>query len=81
MLAVTRNDTWEGYVHQPSGSGAPFGYSWLQLQMIKKVSGGGASSNTGVIVGVGAGLVVLVGLGAFFIRRRSKSEPVELEQE
>jgi peptide/nickel transport system substrate-binding protein len=81
VLAVTRNDTWEGYVHQPSGSGAPFGYSWLQLQMIKKVSGGGASSNTGVIVGVVAGLVVLVGLGAFFIRRRSKSEPVELEQE
>ena len=80
-LAVTRNDTWEGYVRQPSGSGAPFGMSWLQLQSITKVTGGGGSSNTGVIVGVVAGLVAVLAIGAFIIRRRSKSEPVELEQE
>ena len=76
---MTRNDTWEGYVHQPSGKGAPFGMSWLQLQSITKVTGGGGSSNTGVIIGVVAGLVAVLAIGAFFIRRRSKSEPVELE--
>ena len=56
---MTRNDTWTGYVRQPSGTGAPFGYSWLQLQLIKKVAGGGGSSNTGVIVAVVGGLVAL----------------------
>jgi peptide/nickel transport system substrate-binding protein len=81
IVAVTRNDTWEGYVRQPSDTGAPFGYSWLQLQLIKKVGAGGGGSNTGVIVGVVAGLVALVAIGAFFIRRRSRSEPIELEQE
>jgi peptide/nickel transport system substrate-binding protein len=81
ILAVTRNDTWEGYVHQPAGTGAPFGNSWLQLQVIKKVAGGGGSSNTGVIVAVAGGLVALVAIGAIVMRRREKAEPVELEQE
>jgi peptide/nickel transport system substrate-binding protein len=80
-VAVTRNDTWEGYVHQPSGSGAPFGMSWAQLQSITKVSGGGGSSNTGIIIAVVGGLVALLIVGTFLIRRRSGSEPVELEQE
>ncbi len=80
-IAVTRNDTWEGYVPQPEGTGAPFAYSWLQLQLITKAGGGGGGSNTGVIVAVVGGLVALVAIGALVMRRREKAEPVELEQE
>ncbi len=80
-VAVTRNDTWTGYVRQPDKTGAPFSYSWLQLQLIKKASGGGGSSNTGVIVAVAGGLVALVAIGAIVMRRREKAEPVELEQD
>ena len=64
-----------------SGAGAPFGMSWAQLQSITKVSGGGGSSNTGIIIAVVGGLVALLIVGTFLIRRRSGSEPVELEQE
>ena len=81
VIAVTRNDTWTGYVRQPDTTGAPFSYSWLQLQLITKVTGGGGSSNTGVIVAVVGGLVALVAIGAIVMRRRDKAEPVELEQE
>ncbi|MDX6376041.1 MAG: peptide/nickel transport system substrate-binding protein [Gaiellaceae bacterium] len=80
-IAVTRNDTWTGYVAQPETSGAPFSYSWLQLQLIKKEQSGGGSSNTGVIVAVVGGLVALVAIGAFAMRRRDRAEPVELEQD
>ena len=78
---MTCNDTWTGYVPQPSGTGAPFGYSWLQLQLIKKAAGSGGGSNTGIIVAVAGGLVALVAIGAIVMRRREKAEPVELEQE
>jgi peptide/nickel transport system substrate-binding protein len=81
VVAVTYNDTWEGYVPQPSGPGAPFGYSWLQLQLIKKAAGSEESSNTGIIVAVAGGLVALVAIGAIVLRRREKDEPVELEQD
>ncbi len=81
VVAVTRNDTWTGYVSQPATTGAPYGYSWLQLQLITKAEGGGGSSNTGVIVAVAGGLVALVAIGAIVMRRREKAEPVELEQD
>ena len=61
---VDRRDAGTTRGRATSGSadaGAPFGYSWLQLQLIKKVSGGGGSSNTGVIIAVVGGLVALVG--------------------
>ena len=82
VVAVTTNDTWTGYVRSRSGPGAPFGYSWLQLQMIKKADGRRAAARTpGVIVAVAGGLVALVAIGAIVMRRREKGEPVELEQE
>lgn len=44
------------------------------------VSGSGKSSNTGAIVGGvigGIGGLVLIGLAAFFLRRRARSRPME----
>ncbi len=80
-VSVTRNDTWTGYVRQPETTGAPFSYSWLQLQLIKKAEASGGGSNTGIIVAVAGGLVALVAIGAIVMRRREKAEPVELEQD
>lgn len=62
MSAAVENDP-----SNPSGTGAP-------------VSSSGKSSNTGAIVGGvigGIGGLLLIGLGAFFFRRRARSRPME----
>ena len=81
VVAVTYNDTWTGYVPQPSGPGAPFGYSWLQLQLIKKAAAGGAARTRASSSPSPAVSSRWSPSAPSSMRRREKAEPVELEQD
>ncbi len=80
-LSVTRMDTWTGWRPQPGADGQPFGWSWLQLQLLQP--GQKASSNyagTLWVIVFMIGVTALV-VGAAMIRhRREERQPFELPE-
>ena len=80
-LSVTRMDTWTGWRPQPGADGQPFGWSWLQLQLLQP--GKKASSNyagTFWVIVFMIGVTALVAGAAIVRRRREERQPFELPE-
>jgi peptide/nickel transport system substrate-binding protein len=78
-LSVTRTDTWTNYQPSPGAGGQPFGWSWIQLQLLQP--GKKASTNyagTAYVIAFMVGTLMLVlGVG-FWRRHREEHQPFEL---
>ncbi|MEU2980737.1 ABC transporter substrate-binding protein [Streptomyces hirsutus] len=77
-----RTDQIESITTMPSEAGNIYGqdgyWSWWSAVPADSDEGSGGSSSTGVVVGIVAGVVVLVGLGVFVsMRRRATAEDRE----
>jgi len=81
-LSVTRTDTWTNYQPSPGAGGQPFGWSWIQLQLLqpgKKASTNYAGTAYVIAFMVGT-LALVVGVG-FWRRYREEHQPFELPPE
>jgi peptide/nickel transport system substrate-binding protein len=78
-LVATRTDTWTNWQLSPTDGGQPFGFSWVQLQLLKP--GHKASSSyagTTYVIAFLVGVTALVfGIG-YWKRRREEHQPFEL---
>ncbi|WP_405695357.1 ABC transporter substrate-binding protein [Streptomyces coelicoflavus] len=77
-----RTDQIESITTMPSDAGNIYGqdgyWSWWSAVPADSGGSGGSSSSTGTVVGIAAGVVVLVGLGVFFaVRRRASADDRE----
>lgn len=78
-MSATRTDTWTNWQLSPSDGGQPFGFSWVQLQLLepgKKASSTYAGTTWVIAFMVGATALV-VGIG-YYRRRREEHQPFEL---
>ncbi len=78
-LETTRTDTWTNWQPSPTVGGQPFGYSWMQLQLIqpgKKASSNYAGATWVIIFFIGVAAVVWA-IG-YYRRRREERQPFEL---
>jgi peptide/nickel transport system substrate-binding protein len=83
LLHAYRTDTWEGYVNSPTDGGAPI-FAWRvdsYMNLHPVTAGGGApvadegGMSTGLLLGIGA--LVVVAIVAFVVMNRRRSEEDE----
>jgi peptide/nickel transport system substrate-binding protein len=84
LLHAYRTDAFEGYVNSPTNGGAPI-FAWRvdSYMNLQPVTGGGPGGNvadeggmsTGLIVAIGA--IVVIAIGAFVVMGRRRSEEDE----
>ncbi|MFJ9676219.1 ABC transporter substrate-binding protein [Streptomyces sp. MPA0124] len=77
-----RTDQIESITTMPSAAGNIYGqdgyWSWWSAVPADSGDSGGSSSSTGTVIGIAAGVVVLVGLGVLFaVRRRASADDRE----
>ncbi|NEB10243.1 ABC transporter substrate-binding protein [Streptomyces coelicoflavus] len=77
-----RTDQIESITTMPSDAGNIYGqdgyWSWWSAVPAGSGDSGGSSSSTGTVIGIAAGVVVLVGLGVLFaVRRRASADDRE----
>ena len=78
-MVATRTDTWTNWQLSPSDGGQPFGFSWVQLQLLEpgKKASSSYAGTTWVIAFLVGVTALVVGIG-YYRRRREEHQPFEL---